>query len=89
MRWITFPGFDFVTHFLASWRPPGHITCRVVPLHVHLVDVPDAEVALVDLEADGVLALALLLPLHQRDDHRAVRLVVVRVGICMQKSAED
>ena len=60
-----------------------HTTYRVVPLHVDLVDAPDAEVALVDLEADGVLALALpvLLPLHQRDDHRAASLVVVRVRI--------
>ena len=56
-------------------------TNRVVPLHVDLVDALDAEVALVDLEADGVLALAPLLPLHQRDDHRAARLVVVRVRI--------
>ena len=56
-----------------------------MPLHVHLVDAPDAEVALVDLEPDGVLALALLLPLHQRDDHGAVGLVVVRVGICSSR----
>ena len=56
-------------------------TYRVVPLHVEFVDAPDAEVAAVDLEPDGVLALALLLPLHQRDDHRAARLVVVRIGI--------
>ena len=55
-----------------------------MPLHVDLVDAPDAEVALVDLEADGVLALALLLPLHQRDYHRAARLVVVRVRICKE-----
>ena len=81
MRRTTLPGFN-LQQFFCLLAPPGHITCRVVPLHVHLVDVPDAEVALVDLEADGVLALALLLPLHQRDDHRAVRLVVVRVGIC-------
>ena len=52
-----------------------------MPLHVDLVDGPDSEVALVDLEADGVLALALLLPLHQGNDHRATRLVVVRVRI--------
>ena len=61
-------------------------TYRVVPLHVDLVDVPDSEVALVDLEADGVLALALLLPLHQRDYHRAASLVVVGVRILKDKA---
>ena len=60
---------------------PSSESYRVVPLHVGLVDALDAEVALVDLEPDGVLALAPLLPLHQRDDHRAARLVVVRVRI--------
>ena len=64
----------------------GRVHCRIashrgVPPHVARVDPVPVPGAGVDLEADVVEGFAVLLPLRQRDDHRAHVLAVERVRV--------
>ena len=59
----------------------SHVSYWRCPSEERLIQGPVGEIAFVDLEADGIFALTLLLLLQQRDHHRAVLLRVERVRV--------